>query len=364
MERDMSSKLIRALALLAALAIAACAGPQSATVPVPAAAPERALTPQQQEKVLELGHGPIAPRFFPGQIPNNTALGNVSGSQAPASALTATQLTTLCNAFTSSLSGCVPGSGGGTANFMRADGSWAAPPGTAGSGTVNSGTAGELAYYATSTNAVSAAANASISSGALSLGASGTAGSVAMGNATSGTVTLQPATGALGTVTASLPANTGTIAELNLAQTWSASQALGSSTATTQSAKDNSTKLATTAYVDAPTGLTSGSGGSPTVTLVGPRQYFVCTSTCNIAVPVPAAGYEFCVLNGDNVSTVITMNAIGSSARYENTARTAYGTAGTGTAVSSGAAGDKLCLLGLDSTHYLVASFTGTWTMN
>ena len=45
---------------------------------------------------------------------------------------------------------------------------------------------------------------------------------------------------------------------------------LGSSTATTQSAKDNSTKLATTAYVDRQTPLTTGTS----VTLTVPRQYF------------------------------------------------------------------------------------------
>jgi hypothetical protein len=56
------------------------------------------------------------------------------------------------------------------------------------------------------------------------LGASGTAGSLAFGNATSGTVTLQPVTGALGSVTAQLPANSGILAELNYAQTWSALQ--------------------------------------------------------------------------------------------------------------------------------------------
>lgn len=131
-------------------------------------------------------------------------------------------------------------------------------------------------------------------------------------------------------------------------------------TATTQTAKDNSTKVATTAYVDTPTGLTAGTS----ITLAAPRQYFVCTSTCTVTVPVPAAGYEFCVMNDDNVTTVITMAAIGSSARYENTARTAYGTAGTGTFVSGGAAADKVCLLGRDSTHYLTASFNGTWTAN
>lgn len=132
------------------------------------------------------------------------------------------------------------------------------------------------------------------------------------------------------------------------------------STAVTQTAKDNSTKIATTAYVDATTPLTAGTS----VTLSTPRQYFVCTSTCTITVPVPAAGMEYCVMNDDNVATVITLSAIGSSARYENTARTAYGTAGTGTFISSGAVGDKVCIVGRDATHYLTPSFKGNWTAN
>jgi fibronectin-binding autotransporter adhesin len=70
------------------------------------------------------------------------------------------------------------------------------------------------------TNTITGTANATLSGGALTLGVSGTLGSIQMGNATSGTVTLEPVTGALGTVTASLPANTGTIAETNIAQTW------------------------------------------------------------------------------------------------------------------------------------------------
>ena len=110
----------------------------------------------------------------------------------------------------------------------------------------------------------------------------------------------------------------------------------------------------------AATPLTAGTS----VSLSGPRGYFVCTSTCSITLPVPAAGYEFCVRNDNNVATVITFAALGSSARYELTNYTSYGTAGTGTAVSGGAAGDKICFVGLDSTHYLVGSFLGTWTMN
>ncbi len=101
-----------------------------------------------------------------------------------------------------------------------------------------------------------------------------------------------------------------------------------------------------------------------TCTFTANSTYCVCTTTCTITVPAPAAGYQFCAANDDNVSTVITMSAIGSSARYENTARTAYGTAGTGTFVSGGAVGDFACLLGRDSTHYLTLSSKGTWTAN
>lgn len=113
-----------------------------------------------------------------------------------------------------------------------------------GGGTVNAGAAGQLAFYASSTNAVSGTGNASISAGALSLGASGTAGSIALGNATSGTVTLSPVTGALGTVTASLPANTGTIAELNLAQTWTAAQTFGNNNLIIAGSSSGTTTLA------------------------------------------------------------------------------------------------------------------------
>jgi len=65
-------------------------------------------------------------------IANNTVLGNVSGGITFPQAITPLQLTALCQTFTSSLSGCVPASGGGSTNFLRADGTWATPPGTMG----------------------------------------------------------------------------------------------------------------------------------------------------------------------------------------------------------------------------------------
>lgn len=69
-----------------------------------------------------------------------------------------------------------------------------------------------------------------LSSGALSLGSSGVAGSVALGNATSGTVTLATVAGALGSVTASLPANAGTVSETNLAETFTAAKTFANNT--------------------------------------------------------------------------------------------------------------------------------------
>lgn len=42
--------------------------------------------------------------------------------------LTAAQVTAMLDTFTTSLKGLVPASGGGTTNYLRADGSWAAPP--------------------------------------------------------------------------------------------------------------------------------------------------------------------------------------------------------------------------------------------
>ena len=61
------------------------------------------------------------------QMPAGTIKGNNTGSTANATDLTGTQVTAMLNAFTSSLPGLAPSSGGGTVNFLRADGTWAAP---------------------------------------------------------------------------------------------------------------------------------------------------------------------------------------------------------------------------------------------
>jgi hypothetical protein len=58
-----------------------------------------------------------------------------AGTGAPED-LTGTQATALLDTFTSGAKGLAPASGGGTTNFLRADGTWAAPPAGGGSGDV------------------------------------------------------------------------------------------------------------------------------------------------------------------------------------------------------------------------------------
>jgi hypothetical protein len=59
--------------------------------------------------------------------------GRVTAATGDPEDLTGTQVTTLLDTFTTALKGLVPpATGGGTVNYLRADGAWAAPPGSAG----------------------------------------------------------------------------------------------------------------------------------------------------------------------------------------------------------------------------------------
>jgi len=74
-------------------------------------------------------------------VSTNTILGRLAGAIA---VLTGTQVTTLLDAFTSTLKGLVPPSGGGTTNFLRADGTFAAPAPTSHASTHEDGGGDEI----------------------------------------------------------------------------------------------------------------------------------------------------------------------------------------------------------------------------
>lgn len=63
-------------------------------------------------------------------------LGRLTAGFGAIEELTAAALTAALDVFTTSLKGLVPASGGGTTNFLRADGTWAAPAGGGGSFTL------------------------------------------------------------------------------------------------------------------------------------------------------------------------------------------------------------------------------------
>lgn len=84
----------------------------------------------------------------------NRFLGRITAAAGDAEELTGTQATTLLDTFTSALKGLAPASGGGTANFLRADGSWVSPPSLAIGTTVGSSTIGSVLFVGAS-NALS-----------------------------------------------------------------------------------------------------------------------------------------------------------------------------------------------------------------
>lgn len=67
-------------------------------------------------------------------VNTGTIKGRVTAATGNVEDLTGTQATTLLDTFTSALKGLAPASGGGTTNFLRADGTWAAPAGGGGGG--------------------------------------------------------------------------------------------------------------------------------------------------------------------------------------------------------------------------------------
>lgn len=107
----------------------------------------------------------------------------------------------------------LPASNGSNGQLLQTDGSGNASWVTvgSGSGTVNSGTSGQLAYYASSTNAVSGNSSINVSGAALTVGVAGTSlGQLKLTGNTSGTIIVTPPAIA-GTGTLTLPVATDTL---------------------------------------------------------------------------------------------------------------------------------------------------------
>lgn len=104
-----------------------------------------------------------------------TIKGRATAGSGDPEDLTGTQATALLDTFTSGAKGLVPASGGGTANFLRADGTFAAPPGGGSPG----GSSGEVQYN--NAGAFAGAADVEIEGGQLRLPAISTPAAPATG---------------------------------------------------------------------------------------------------------------------------------------------------------------------------------------
>jgi hypothetical protein len=134
----------------------------------------------------------------------------------------------------------------------------------------------------------------------------------------------------------------------------------GTVTIPTPSAQSNTTTAASTAYVD--TAVPYFYSGT-SISITRENSYAVCTGTCTVTPPAPAAGKQFCVRNSPGGSYDITLAALGAGNYYEKPDHSAYGTA-NGTFTATAATSNQVCFVGLDANHYLLLSAIGTWTAN
>jgi hypothetical protein len=134
--------------------------------------------------------------------------------------------------------------------------------------------------------------------------------------------------------------------------------------ATTQSACDNSTKLATTAYAGTVCNTVEASGSPLSATAQSQTIWNNTASAYVVDLPTPtASGPQICLGNYKAQASAISLvPRTGVTIYYKGVA----GTTGSATGLkSSGAAGDFICLEGTDSTTYqAIGPGQGTWTNN
>jgi len=118
-------------------------------------------------------------------------LGRITAGAGDTEELTGTQATTLLDVFTSGLKGLAPASGGGTTNFLRADGTWNVPAGGGNVSNVGTPVDNQIAVWTTATTIEGdTALTFDTTTDSLSTGVTGkfTTGTIELGAATDTTI--------------------------------------------------------------------------------------------------------------------------------------------------------------------------------
>lgn len=245
-------------------------------------------------------------------------------------------------------------SGSGTNNATSLGGATFAAPGPIGSTTPSTGAFSTLSASST----VSGSGFSTYLASPPAIGGS----AAAAGTFTTLTATTYSGGAFSGTFTGS-PTFSGNIAFTGT-PTFSNALALGSSTASTQTACDNSTKLATTAYAGAVC-ETIETSGSPLSASAQSQQLWNNTASAYVVdLPTPTtSGPAICLGDYKARSSAISfVPGSGVTIYYKGIA----GTAGSSTGlVSGGAAGDYICVVGTDTTTYMaIGAGQGSFTNN
>lgn len=90
-------------------------------------------------------------------------------------------------------------------------------------------------------------------------------------------------------------------------------------------------------------------------------EYVFCTAACSVTPLAPVAGRELCVKNAPGTTGAITLTNI-TDVYYGKTDGSGWQANANYKLVSGGAATDQICIVGYDTTHYIVMNSTGTWT--
>jgi hypothetical protein len=142
----------------------------------------------------------------------------------------------------------------------------------------------------------------------------------------------------------------------------------GTSTAPAWSSAPTVTSLTATGVIDGLTNVvlttsTTNAVESPEkLSIYTYNNYATAGTAVGYTLPTAAAGKQRCYGNYTGKTGVITVT-VSANGQYIDIDGTAYGAAGTtGKVTSGGAAGDKACFVGVDSTHWILYQNKGTWT--
>ena len=137
----------------------------------------------------------------------------------------------------------------------------------------------------------------------------------------------------------------------------------GAVTATTQSACDNSTKLASTAYLSTTCNIVETSGSPLAATAQSQTLWNNTAGAYVVDLPATASGLVLCLGNYKlRAGAISFVPPSGSTIYYKGVAGTTSSSTGI---VSGGAAGDFICVEAVDTTTWEVAgSGQGTFTNN